>query len=194
MAKRILIIQGHPDPDPSRLCRALADAYAAGATAAGHTVERLDVASLAMPGVGSQQEFEAPATAPDVLAAQAALLRADHLVLFFPLWLGTLPGRLKILLEELLRPGVAFRYRERGLPVRLLAGRSARLVVTMGMPAFVYRWWYGGHGVRGLERSALAFVGLRPVRRTLVGSVATLGSLGVQRWRDRMGRLGAAAR
>jgi putative NADPH-quinone reductase len=27
MSRRILVIVGHPDPDPKRLCRGLADAY-----------------------------------------------------------------------------------------------------------------------------------------------------------------------
>lgn len=194
MPRRILILQGHPDPDPARLCRRLADAYADGAANAGHAVDRIDAAAATFPGVRSQAQFKAPATAPDVIAAQAALARADHLVLLFPLWLGTLPGGLKSFLEEVLRPEVAFRYRDDGLPQRLLKGRSARLVVTMGMPAAVYRWWYGAHGVRGIERNMLGFVGLAPVRRTLIGSVEGLGAAGCERWCERMRRLGAAAR
>jgi putative NADPH-quinone reductase len=35
MAKRIVIIQGHPDPAGGHLCHALADAYAAGARGQG---------------------------------------------------------------------------------------------------------------------------------------------------------------
>ncbi|HYQ99048.1 MAG TPA: hypothetical protein VET86_03330 [Casimicrobiaceae bacterium] len=38
MGKRILILPGHPDPRPERLCRALAEACHAGATDAGHGV------------------------------------------------------------------------------------------------------------------------------------------------------------
>jgi putative NADPH-quinone reductase len=30
MPRRIALIQGHPDPDPSRFCRAIADAYVPG--------------------------------------------------------------------------------------------------------------------------------------------------------------------
>jgi putative NADPH-quinone reductase len=54
---------------------------------------------------------------------------------------------------------------------RLLAGRSARIVVTMGMPALVYRWYFGAHGVRNLKRSILGFCGLAPIRVDLIGSV-----------------------
>jgi putative NADPH-quinone reductase len=61
--------------------------------------------------------------------------------------------------------------RERGLPKGLLAGRSAPIVVTMGMPALIYRWCFRAHGVRGLERSVLKFAGMMPVRETLLGMV-----------------------
>lgn len=39
MNKRILVIQGHPDPDSTHFGHALADAYVQSARAAGHTVE-----------------------------------------------------------------------------------------------------------------------------------------------------------
>ena len=55
---RILIIVGHPDPDPSRLCRALADAYTEGAERAGHTVRRIDIATLEFPLLRTMEEFE----------------------------------------------------------------------------------------------------------------------------------------
>jgi putative NADPH-quinone reductase len=39
-----------------------------------------------------------------------------------------------------MRPGFAVPLEGPSLHAGLLAGRSARVVVTMGMPAFVYRW------------------------------------------------------
>ena len=47
MAKRIAVIQGHPDPSPERLCRALAGAYRRGAEEAGHEVRTIDVTDSA---------------------------------------------------------------------------------------------------------------------------------------------------
>jgi len=38
MARRVAIIQGHPDPAGGHFGHALADAYAEGALAAGHAV------------------------------------------------------------------------------------------------------------------------------------------------------------
>ena len=60
---------------------------------------------------------------------------------------------------------------EKAMPKKLLAGRSAHVAVTMAMPAFAYRWFYGAHGIRGMERNILKFVGLSPVRKSYLGSV-----------------------
>jgi len=56
-------------------------------------------------------------------------------------------------------------------PEMLLAGRTAHLVVTMGMPAPVFRWWFGAHSVRALEISVLRMCGIKPIRRSLIGMV-----------------------
>jgi putative NADPH-quinone reductase len=75
-----------------------------------------------------------------------------------------MPAVLKAFLEQVMRPGVALEYRKHGFPRGLLAGRSARLVVTMGMLALIYRWYFRAHGVRGLEWSILGFAGIPPFR------------------------------
>lgn len=76
---------------------------------------------------------------------------------------------LKGFLEHIFRPGFAMEYKEGGFPKRLLAGRSARIVVTMGMPVLFYRWYFGAFGVRGFERSMLSFAGIKPIRESLYG-------------------------
>ena len=43
--------------------------------------------------------------------AQRAIASAEHIVIFFPLWLGTMPALLKAFLEQVLRPGFANRHR-----------------------------------------------------------------------------------
>jgi len=60
-------------------------------------------------------------------------------------------------------------YRKEGFPKRLLAGRSARIIVTMGMPVLLYRWYFGAFGVRGFERSILSFAGIKPIRESFFG-------------------------
>ncbi|MBP2314887.1 NAD(P)H-dependent oxidoreductase [Azospirillum soli] len=191
MSRRIVVVQGHPDPDPNRLCRALADAYAEGAREAGHAVTRIDLAALDFPLLRTQAAFEHEPVPETLRPAQEAIVAADHIVIIFPLWLGTMPALVKAFLEQVMRPGVAFAYQEKGTPKLLLTGRSARLVVTMGMPAFVYRWWYFAHGLKGLERNILRFVGIKPVRETLFGMVGTASEATRRKWLKRMRDLGA---
>jgi putative NADPH-quinone reductase len=195
MPRRITIIQGHPDPAGNRLCHSLADAYAAAAASAGHAVRRIEVARLDFPLLRTAQDFETGTPVPDIKAAQEAIRWAEHLVIVYPLWLGSLPALLKGFLEQTFRPGFAMEQKAGGWPRKLLTGRSARIVVTMGMPALVYRWYFGAHGLRNLERNILGFSGVRPVRRSLIGMVGGLEDANKrERWLEHMKRLGREAR
>jgi putative NADPH-quinone reductase len=182
----VAIIQGHPDPAGGHLCHALADAYAQGAMAAGHGVARIELVRLDFPLLRTQQDFETGQLPQALVPARDGIVAAQHVVIVFPLWLGTMPALVKAFLEQVMRPGIAFEYRKQGFPRRLLTGRSARLVVTMGMPALIYRWYFRAHGVRGLERSILRFAGMKPVRESLFGMVEAADAARRQRWLDRM--------
>jgi hypothetical protein len=59
----------------------------------------------------------------------------------------------------------------------------------MGMPAFVYRWYFGAHSIRSLERNILRFVGIAPVHRSLIGLVETKAGWR-ERWLAAIARLG----
>lgn len=170
---KVLILNGHPDAKGKNLCHALAEAYGEGARSSGHEVRRIDVAGLDFGFLHSQAEFEEGKAPAAIGEAQQDILWADHLVVVFPLWLGDIPAVLKAFFEQTLRPGFAFDYRPSGFPVMHLKGRSARIIATMGMPAFVYRWYFCAHGLKNLKRNILKFVGFSPVKDTLIGSVGT---------------------
>lgn len=191
MTKKIVVILGHPDPGPS-YCRALADAYAQGAQEGGHQVRRVDVAALDFALLRRAGEFRDEAPPPAILEAQKDIAWAEHLVIVYPLWLGTMPALLKGFLEQCFRPGFALDYGEESRwPRALLQGRSARVVITMGMPALAYRLFYGAHSLKSLERNILKFCGIRPVRETLIGLVDALPEAKRRRWLDRLSALGA---
>lgn len=192
--RRILIIQGHPDVTENHLGHALAHAYAAAATVAGHQVRTATPAQLDFPLLRSQQEWEHGPLPAGLRKAQDDIAWAQHLVLFFPLWMGDMPALLKGFLEQVARPGFAFR-REQGNPFgqKGLAGRSARVVVTMGMPALVYRFYFRAHSVKSLERNILGFVGIAPVHETLIGQVDNLDEAARANWLDKLAALGRRA-
>lgn len=193
MAKKIVIIQGHPDPGGKRFCHALADTYAEGAETAGHQVKRIDVAQLDFPFLRSKEDFDQREPPDAVLPAQEIISWAEHIVLFYPLWLGSMPAYLKAFLEQTFRPGFIGVQTEPGKPwKKLLTGRSARIVVTMGMPAVIYRWFYLAHSLKSLERNILGFCGIGPVKETLIGQVDTLYDKQIRRWLATMRKLGRA--
>jgi putative NADPH-quinone reductase len=105
-----------------------------------------------------------------------------------------MPALLKGFLEQVARPGFAIaESRSGGMPTKLLTGRSARLVVTMGMPALVYRWYFRAHSLKALERNILGFAGIAPIRETLVGSVDGLSEAQRQKWLGKLESLGRRA-
>lgn len=195
MKGRIVVIDGHPDPEAERLCHALADAYSKGAESANHAVEVIRVADLDIPFLRSADEFRNQPPGPDVLRVQKAIESANHIVLVYPLWLGTMPAMLKALLEQVFRPGFAFGGQGReAMWSGRLKGRSARVVVTMGMPALLYRWFFRAHSLKSLERNILKFCGIKPVRETLLGMVDSASDDKRAGWLRAMTELGGRMR
>jgi putative NADPH-quinone reductase len=191
--KRILLVQGHPDASHARYCHALAQAYADGAGEAGHELRSLDIGRLDFPLLRSKADWDEGDVPAALRVAQTDIHWAEHLVFVFPLWLGGMPALLKGFLEQVARPGFAIsHFREGQLPKKLLSGRSARVVVTMGMPALVYRWYFRAHSLKALERNILGFVGIAPIRETLVGSVEGLSAAQHQTWVRKLRACGRA--
>ncbi|NCP11776.1 MAG: NAD(P)H-dependent oxidoreductase [Sphingomonadales bacterium] len=190
MSKKVLIVDGHPDPDRGRFVHALADAYADGATLGGHAVRRVDLATIDVPILRSRADWTDGTPAPDIAEAQDAIDWAEHVVFLYPLWLGDVPALLKAFLEQVARPGFALA--PGTMPKPLLKGRSARLVVTMGMPAFFYRFYFGAHSVKSFERNILKLVGIKPVAHSLVGNVEGDEKSRAE-WLDTLRQLGGAA-
>ena len=191
-SRRILVLQGHPDPDARHFGHALASRYADGARDAGHELRIVSIARLDFPLLRTKKGWESEPVPPALVEAQQAIAWAEHIVVFFPLWLGDMPALLKGFLEQVARPGFAFAAASAGgMGAKLLGGRSARVVVTMGMPALIYRWYFRAHSVRSLERNILGFVGIGPVHRTLIGNVEGMTAKRRARWLESLRELGA---
>src|SRR6185369_8585890 len=160
----------------------------------GHEVRIIDVARLDFSLLRTQEQFKNETPCEDIRDAQDAIRWADHVVFCYPLWLGTLPALLKGFLEQVFREGFAMKMRPDGHGwTRLLKGKSARVVVTMGMPALMYRVFFGSHGLKSLERSILEFAGISPIRVSLIGLVDTRSQESRGRWLIRMQSLGRRA-
>ncbi|XBQ15972.1 MAG: NAD(P)H-dependent oxidoreductase [Oceanicaulis sp.] len=169
---RICLVNAHPDPAPERFCHALAAAYQSGAEEAGHTVDRFDAGALDYGFLESAAAFDA--APPDAFkAVREALSAADHFVFIYPLWLGTLPAKSKAFLEHLGRAHFFLDTQNDSSkwPAQKMNGKSARVIVTMGMPGFAYRLFFGSHSVKGLEAGILKLSGFSPVKDSVFGLV-----------------------
>lgn len=195
MSGKILIIQGHPDPQGGRLCHGLADAYTAGAREAGHEVETIDVTHLEFPLLRGREDFKTRPVPDAIRETQSALLRAEHIVLCYPIWNGTAPALLRGFLEQTFRPAFCFpdmkpderlTFRSAFSQRKRLAGRSGRLVVTMAMPAAAYRWYFRPHP----EKNTLRLGGIDPIRESLVGQAEAPGPRRRIAWLAEMRALG----
>lgn len=194
MRKKILIIQGHPDPSHDHLCHALAAEYEKGALESGYEIRTICVANIDFPVLRTYEDFYSNKPNTVIEQCQNQIRWANHLVIVYPLWMGSMPALLKAFFEQVFRPGFALETVDGGKQwVRLLKGKSAHIVVTMGMPAFLYRWFYGAHGLKSLERNILAFTGIGPIRESLIGGVEASQEHRV-RWLEKMHALGAKGR
>ena len=194
MTQRILILQGHPDRAGGPLCDALAQHGAQGAASAGHEPRTADVATHGFPPLRSQREWQRAGLPTGLVEAQQAIGWATHLVLFLPLWRGDMPALLKGFLKQVARPGFAIaKTGEIGRGHQLLTGRSARVVVTMGMPALVCRWYFRAHSVKSLERNIVGFCGIAPFDETLIGLVSGLDEAARLTWFAKLRALGVKA-
>lgn len=178
--RRILVLDGHPDPDPARYAHALAAAYVQGAARAGHVVHRVNLSDLTFPLLLTRRDWEGDMPCETVRSFQDELAWAEHLVIIYPLWLGSMPARLKALFEQAFRPAFAFGGKPAGPGAGRLKGRSVRIIVTMGMPTLLYRTVFRSHSLKAVKGAVLALVGFGPIRDTVLGGIET------RRDRDRL--------
>jgi len=189
--KHIALIQGHPDPVGKRFCHALASAYIKGAEAAGHHIQAIDIAHIQFPILRSQAEFYEGEIPESLKPAQQIIQAAEHLVIIYPLWLGSMPAYLKAFIEQVFRPGFAIdKASDSQMWKKLLTGKTAHIVVTMGMPAFIYRWYFLAHSLKSLERNILQFCGIKPTQETLIGMVDGKDASKRQNWLEKMEVMG----
>lgn len=185
----IAVILGHPDT--RSFSSAIAREYAEGAQAGGAEVREIDLARLTFDPVLWHGYTEIQPLEPDLAEAQRTIDWADVLVFAYPTWWGAAPALLKGFVDRVFLPGFAFKYRENSkFWDKLLAGRSARLLVTMDTPGWYYRWVVGQPGYRMMGRSILGFSGVKPVRISRFGAVRGSSADTRRRWLDQARELG----
>jgi putative NADPH-quinone reductase len=179
--KRVLVINGHPDPGPERYCAALCAAYAEGAQASGCITQRLDVGAVTVPGAESGRPSWRRNGAAEIVER---IWQADRLFIAFPMWLGGPPPALQLILEEFTRWQDA-EAEHSGEPVE---AKDAHIVVTASFPSLFYRARRGAPA--GEWEASLS--GLRIAQAILIGSMETTSLEDRKRWLIEVRHLGSS--
>jgi len=165
VSKRIFVLDGHPAQ--ASLSHTFAKAYQEKAQKSGHHVRLRRLADMTfdpnhdMGGYASTKPLE-----PILKDVLSDIEWCDHFVLCSPMWWGSLPAKLKGLIDRAFIPGRTFSTRETtliGLPKPLLTGRSALVILTADTPSFFLRLAYGNAVKRQIKGQILGFVGFKPV-------------------------------
>lgn len=167
VTRRMLIVNGHPNPRPKPYCTALCEAYASGARSAGHEIQELHANTL--PPSKDSVEFA---------IAMELFDWSDRLFVAFPIWDGGPPPALVHLFN-------AFAHAE-----RITYGecsyspgevRRAQFVMTASFPSLLYR--SSGTPLPMPPSTKLA-------RSTIIGSIDTISAEDRNHWLWEMRRDG----
>ncbi|NRB41894.1 MAG: NAD(P)H-dependent oxidoreductase, partial [Pseudomonadales bacterium] len=132
MSKRVLVLAANPKQDS--FVNNLAKAYAQSAEKY-HEVKLLEISEMDFDLDLSAGYSEESALEDSLKTFQAALQWCEHLVIVTPIWWGSLPAKLKGLIDRTFLPGFAFQYEKgQSIPKKLLQGRTARIVMAMDTP------------------------------------------------------------
>ena len=190
MSKKILIILGHPDEES--FCGSLAKAYAEGARSAGSEIKKLYLGNLKFDpilwhGYKKRQELEL-----DLIKAQEDISWADHIVIIYPTWWGTMPALLKGFFDRVLLSGFAYKFKPNSpLWDKLLKGKTARLIVTMDGPSYYYKLYLCSAGIKIIKKGILYFCGIKPVKITILDDVKNRSAEYKIKWLNQINNLGA---
>lgn len=190
---RIAIFVGNPLNDS--YSEALGKAYQRGAESGGHQAQLFLLGQMKFDAVLREGYRREQPLEPDLAAARAAFVGCDHVVFIFPLWCGDMPALLKGFFERVLQPDLLKVQTSGGKAGwKVFKNKSARVIMTMGMPGFFYRWYFGAHALKLLRRNILQFVGIKPVRSTIYGMIEAAGDEKRKQWLREVEALGHAAR
>jgi len=120
MSKRVLVLAANPKKDS--FTSHLAEAYASSAEKK-HQVQLLEISDMEFNldlsgGYAEDQLMEG-----SLKSFQESLEWCEHLVIVTPIWWGSLPAKLKGLIDRTFLPGFAFQYEKgKSIPKKLLNG------------------------------------------------------------------------
>ena len=183
--KKILLINGHPNPDS--FCYSLAKAYSKGVGEQA-TLRQIDVARLNF-DVGALKHFDSFEIPVDLQKAQADIRWANHIVIVHPIWWATMPALLKSFIEQTFLMGFAAKYEKSGKITKLLTDKSMRVISTLDTPVFLYKSFLGNPSFK-VHKANFSFCGIKPIRQTYLGPVVKSDEVKRKKWIKKVEQLG----
>ncbi|WP_445945649.1 NAD(P)H-dependent oxidoreductase [Shewanella sp.] len=141
-------------------------------------------------GYDDKQELE-----PCLVQFQQALVWSEHLVIITPIWWGVIPAKLKGLFDRTFLPNFAFKYQAgKSIPIKLLKGKTSRLIMTMDTPPWYYWLVQGAPALKQLKTATLAFCGFKSVKSNMLGPIINSSEAARDKWIKAIAQLGQAAK
>ena len=181
MPGRIFIWVGHPRA--TSLSHGMADAYQAAAEAGGAEVRRMHLSDMTFDPDLTEGYHSRKTLEPCLEAWRENIMWANHLVWAYPQWWGSMPAKMKGVIDRSFLPGFAMEYHEKG-PWwdRLLAGRSADVFMTSDAPVFWDSFSYRRAAKHQVERTILNYAGVKPFRTFQFGPVKGTKPDRIEQW------------
>ncbi len=188
-AKKVLVINGHPDKESFNY--ALSEAYLEGLKDTHTQVEVLNIADLDFNpnlryGYRKISELE-----PDLVDAIDKIKQADHMVWILPMWWYGMPALMKGFIDRIFLPGYFFKYQKgKAFPKQLLKGKTARIIIT----ADTVRWYdylfMGSPLINQFKKGTLEFCGVKPVKVTYIAPIKDSSESFRAKWLKKVKKLG----
>jgi NAD(P)H dehydrogenase (quinone) len=181
MSAKIFLWVGHPSA--TSLSHGMADAYQAGAESEGAEVRRMHLNDMSFDPDLTDGYRQRKTLEPCLEEWRANIIWANHLCWAYPYWWGSMPAKMKGVIDRAFLPGFAMEYHDKD-PWwdRLLKGRSADVMITSDSPA----WWdqvmHGRPGKMQVQNMVLKFSGVKPVRTLQVGTVKGASEEKTAKW------------
>lgn len=188
-SKKIFLILGNPDTQG--FSGKIADTYVDAATAAGHTVERVNLSDLKFDPILRKGYKEIQPLEPDLVMIQEKWKAADHVVIIYPNWWCTMPALLKGMFDRMFLPGFAFKFDKETKKVnRLLTGKTARVIVIAGTHSPLMTWLKFGDYTNEIQHAILGFAGMKS-KVTTFGPADRVDDTVRAKWLATVAKLGA---
>ena len=169
MTKKILVINGHPDPESYN--QSLATAYIE-ALKDNHKIE---VKYLALHSLDFNPNLEfgyrkRTVLEPDLIKALDDIKWSNHMVWVHPIWWVGLPAIMKGFFDRAFLPGITFNHISTTETIGLLKGRTARIITTAGdLSQDVYTTVFNDSTLVQLKTGILEYCGVEVTDSTFIG-------------------------